>query len=61
MITWARYPYDGKRVLVTGGGSGIGRSIARAFLEQGARVAVMGRRPHALHETVAAFASDSLS
>ena len=58
MIAWARYPYDGTRVLVTGGGSGIGRSIARAFLEQGARVAVTGRRLDPLHETVAAFPSD---
>lgn len=28
----------GKRVLVTAGGAGIGRSIAAAFLAEGARV-----------------------
>lgn len=61
MIAWARYPYDGTRVLVTGGGSGIGRSIAQAFLEQGARVAVTGRRAGPLRETVEGFSpNDSL-
>ncbi|WP_104131922.1 SDR family NAD(P)-dependent oxidoreductase [Cryobacterium sp. M91] len=58
MIAWARYPYDGTRLLVTGAGSGIGRAIARAFLEQGARVTVAGRRAEALRETVKDFASD---
>ena len=33
MITWARYPYDGTVVVVTGAGLGIGAAIARAFLE----------------------------
>ncbi|GGF31180.1 3-oxoacyl-ACP reductase [Subtercola lobariae] len=46
-------------MLVTGGGSGIGRAIARAFLEQGARVAVTGRHTAALRETVAEFPDDS--
>ena len=58
MIAWARYPYDGTVVVVTGGGSGIGRAIARAFAEQGARVAVAGRREQALHDTVADVPDD---
>ncbi len=39
--------------LVTGGGSGLGRAFATAFAGAGARVAVLGRRPDALEETVA--------
>jgi meso-butanediol dehydrogenase/(S,S)-butanediol dehydrogenase/diacetyl reductase len=55
MIAWARYPYEGTTVLVTGGGSGIGRAIARTFLEQGALVEVTGRHVDSLQETVASF------
>jgi uncharacterized oxidoreductase len=34
----------GKKVLVTGGSSGIGLAIAKALLTKGARVAISGRR-----------------
>ena len=43
----------GKCALVTGGGTGIGRGIARCLGEAGAAVAVMGRRPELLAETAA--------
>lgn len=38
-------------ILITGAGSGIGRAVARAFLEDGWRVGLMGRRATALEET----------
>lgn len=40
-----------RRVLVTGGGSGIGRAVARAFAEAGDNVTICGRQPEALAET----------
>ncbi|ARZ69174.1 SDR family oxidoreductase [Streptomyces sp. HU2014] len=44
--------FDGKVVLVTGGGEGIGRAAAFAFAREGAEVVVAGRHPEMLHETV---------
>jgi NAD(P)-dependent dehydrogenase (short-subunit alcohol dehydrogenase family) len=41
----------GKRALITGGGTGIGREIAHAFVDQGARVVICGRRHGPLRET----------
>lgn len=38
-------------VVVTGGGSGIGRRVAREFLHRGHFVVIAGRRPEALAET----------
>jgi NAD(P)-dependent dehydrogenase (short-subunit alcohol dehydrogenase family) len=38
----------GKRTLITGGTTGIGLETARAFLKEGARVAVTGKNPAAL-------------
>jgi len=42
---------DRKVVIVTGAGSGIGRAVALAFLDQGDAVALAGRRADALEET----------
>lgn len=52
MIASAVYPYRGSVVLVTGAGTGIGRSIARGFLEQGACVVAVGRTESALREAI---------
>ena len=43
----------GQTILVTGGGSGLGRAMAERFASLGARVGVLGRRPEPLAETVA--------
>lgn len=58
MISALKYPYEGTVVVVTGAGSGIGRAIARAFLEQGANVVVSGRRPEPLSQTVEGFPAE---
>jgi len=41
----------GKVAIITGAGSGIGRAVALAFLRDGYRVALAGRRAEPLHET----------
>ena len=41
----------GKRILVTGGGTGLGRSMAHRFLELGANVVICGRREDVLKQT----------
>ncbi len=44
---------SGNTMLITGGGSGIGRELARRFNEQGNTVLVVGRRMSTLQETIA--------
>ena len=42
----------GKRVLVTGGSSGIGLAVAQAMVAEGAQVMITGRRPDVLAKAV---------
>lgn len=57
-MTANSYPFTGKTVVVTGGGTGIGRAIARAFLDNGANVAISGRRPEPLAEALDGYPPD---
>lgn len=47
--------FDGKVVLVTGGGSGLGKAIACEFARLGAKVAVASRKPEHLEAGLAAL------
>lgn len=42
----------GKNVVITGGGTGLGKAMALRFASLGARIAVLGRRRDPLEETV---------
>jgi NAD(P)-dependent dehydrogenase (short-subunit alcohol dehydrogenase family) len=48
----------GKRILVTGGGSGLGAAMARRFLELGAELIICGRRLDLLETTAQAMRGD---
>ena len=50
---------DGKRVIITGGGTGIGKAAAILMAREGARVVVAGRRQAALDEVVQTISAAS--
>lgn len=45
----------GKRILVTGGTSGLGLAMSIRFAKEGARLVITGRRPEAIEATLAAI------
>ncbi len=51
-MTRSLFDLKGKLALITGGGTGLGFGIARAFLSHGARVVITGRRESVLQEAV---------
>lgn len=51
---------ESRVAVVTGAGSGIGRSVARALAEAGWSVALAGRRREPLEETAASVSSDDV-
>jgi NAD(P)-dependent dehydrogenase (short-subunit alcohol dehydrogenase family) len=48
----------GKRILITGGGSGLGAAMGRRFLELGAELVICGRRLELLEATAARMRDD---
>src|SRR3979409_2218854 len=48
----------GKRILVTGGGSGLGAAMGRRFVELGAELIICGRRLELLETTAARMRGD---
>lgn len=51
---------EGSRLLITGGGTGIGRALAEEACGRGARVAICGRRSEPLEEVAAATGAHPL-
>lgn len=51
----------GKRILVTGGGTGLGLSMGRRFLELGADLVICGRRREVLAEAAAKLKAETKS
>ncbi len=48
-----------KRIFITGGGTGLGKNMARRFMELGAGVVICGRREEVLKETAEELAAET--
>ena len=60
MINKSVFSLEGKLALITGGGTGIGYGIAKAFIEAGAKVIITGRREEVLQEAVSSLGPNVL-
>ena len=51
--------FDGKTVVITGGGTGLGRSVGQYLLTLGANLVICGRRKDVIEKTAAELASET--
>jgi NAD(P)-dependent dehydrogenase (short-subunit alcohol dehydrogenase family) len=51
--------FDGKTVVITGGGTGLGRSVGHYLLSLGANLVICGRRKDVIEKTAAELASET--
>jgi NAD(P)-dependent dehydrogenase (short-subunit alcohol dehydrogenase family) len=51
--------FQGKRILITGGGTGLGKAMARRLMELGAELHICGRRDGVLQETAKELAAET--
>ena len=54
-MTLTGYDFTGRKVVITGGGSGTGATMARHFAASGAHVIIAGRRKSALDAVAEGF------
>lgn len=52
---------NGKTILITGGGTGLGKAMGTYFLQLGANLIITGRRLEVLQETAKEWAADGLT
>ena len=51
--------FDGKTVVITGGGTGLGKSVGQYLLSLGANLVICGRRKEVIEQTAAELAQES--
>ncbi|HVU89206.1 MAG TPA: SDR family oxidoreductase [Pirellulales bacterium] len=51
--------FDGKTIVITGGGTGLGKSVGQYLLSLGANLVICGRRKEVIEQTAAELAKES--